>query len=413
MGPIFLTIFISMIGFGIVIPVLPVYAKNAPFQLGPTGLGALVGIFSLVQLFSGPIIGRISDRIGRKPVLMVSICGAAVGYLITGSATASWMLFFGRMIDGACGGNIATAQACIADVTAPKDRSKAMGFIGAAFGLGFILGPAIGGILSQWSTGAPFFFAGILSLLNAFLVYIRLPETLSEEKRLHPAEKAPLSEVFAEGRGKFIGLLLAASLVSTTGFAFIHLLFALFCQDHLGYDMKHTSYAFAYVGLVAVLVQGGLLRRLPMERIERPVAAVGAAILAASLYLLPHADTTRAFLGVSALIALGNGLLVPTLSGMASRHVHGRAQGRVLGLNSSAGALGRFLGPWLAAMPLPAAFSEWSRPLAGEAMAAATHAYITAFSMSAAIMVGACLLILAMKPLEIQTPGEDTGVAEA
>ena len=193
---------------------------------------------------------------------MVSICGAAIGYLITGSATASWMLFFGRMIDGACGGNIATAQACIADVTAPKDRSKAMGFIGAAFGLGFILGPAIGGILSTpfseafhlsgifsifdggahqiihfinqfLNPRAPFYFASALSLFNAFQVLRRLPETLSEEKRLHPTEKAPLSEVFAEGRGKFIGLLLAASLVSTTGFAFIHLLFALFCQDHL------------------------------------------------------------------------------------------------------------------------------------------------------------------------------------
>jgi sugar phosphate permease len=161
------------------------------------------------------------------------------------------------------------------------------------------------------------------------------------------------------------------------------------------------------------LVQGGLLRRLPMERIEKPVAAVGAAILALSLYLLPHADTTRAFLGVSALIALGNGLLVPTLSGMASRHVHGRAQGRVLGLNSSAGALGRFLGPWLAAIPLPAAFSEWPRPLAPAALSAANHAYATAFSVSAGLMIVACLLILAIKPLEIQTPGEDPGVATA
>jgi len=413
MGPIFLTIFISMIGFGIVIPVLPVYAKNAPFQLGPTELGWLVGIFSLVQLFSGPIIGRISDRIGRKPVLLVSIFGTAIGYIITGAANASWMLFLGRMIDGASGGNIATAQACIADVTPPAERSRAMGYIGAAFGLGFILGPAIGGVLSQWSTSLPFYFAGALALFNAVLVSARLPETLTVEKRLHPTEAAPLSEVFAEGRGRFIGLLLAASLLSTTGFAFIHLLFALFCQDHLGYDTKHTSYAFAYVGLIAVFVQGGLLRRLPMGRIEKPVAAVGAAILALSLWLLPHADTTGAFLGVTALMALGNGLLVPTLTGMTSRHVHGRAQGRVLGLSASAGALGRFLGPALAALPLPAAFSDWPRPLGGDALSAANHAYIVAFGASAAIMVLALILILAMRPLEIKTPGEDTGVATA
>jgi multidrug resistance protein len=413
MGPIFLTIFISMIGFGIVIPVLPVYAKNAPFQLNPSQLGLLVGVFSLVQFFSGPIIGRISDRIGRKPVLLVSICGAAIGYLITGAATASWMLFLGRMIDGACGGNIATAQACIADVTAPKDRSKAMGFIGAAFGLGFILGPALGAILSSVSPGAPFYFAGALSVLNAILVFVRLPETLSEEKRLHPTEKASLGEVFAEGRGKFIGFLLAASLTSTIGFAFIHLLFALFCLDRFGWDARHTGYAFAYVGFIAVLVQGGLLRRLPMDRIERPVAALGAAILSVSLWLLPHAASVGAFLGVSALLALGNGLLVPTLNGMASRHVHGRAQGRVLGLNASAGAMGRFLGPLLASLPLPAAFSEWQRPLHGEALDAANRGYMQAFSGSAVLLLVACVLILIMTPLEIKTPGEDPGVATA
>src|SRR5260221_11606949 len=144
-GVIFLTIFISMIGFGIVIPVLPVYAKNPPFQLNPGQLGWLVGIFSLVQLFSAPLIGKLSDRIGRKPVLLVSIIGTAAGYFITGAAQAAWMLFLGRIIDGARGGNIATAQACIADTTTPQERSKAMGSIGAAFGLGFILGPAIGG----------------------------------------------------------------------------------------------------------------------------------------------------------------------------------------------------------------------------------------------------------------------------
>src|SRR5262249_43904252 len=150
-------------------------------------------------------------------------------YFIIGAASAPWMLFLGRIIDGASGGNIATAQACIADVTPPEHRSKAMGHIGAAFGLGFILGPAIGGILSQWGHQVPFYFAGALSLLNAFFVITRLPETLTEERRLHPAAKAPLGEVFAGGRGSFIGLLLAATLTCTTGFAFIHVLFALFC----------------------------------------------------------------------------------------------------------------------------------------------------------------------------------------
>jgi DHA1 family tetracycline resistance protein-like MFS transporter len=288
---IFLTIFISMVGFGIVIPVLPVYAKNEPFKMSPTQLGWLVGIFSLVQLFSGPLIGKLSDRIGRRPVLLISIVGTAIGYFVTGAANAPWLLFLGRIIDGASGGNIATAQACIADVTPPHERSRAMGHIGAAFGLGFILGPALGGILSQWSHALPFYFAGGLAIVNGIFVWARLPETLTPEKRAHPTEPAPLGEVFAGGRAQFIGSLLTATLLTTTGFAFIHLLFALFCQDHLGYDLKQTSYAFAYVGFISVLVQGGLLRRLlKRDGLEKPVALVGAALLALSLWLLPRSS---------------------------------------------------------------------------------------------------------------------------
>lgn len=405
---IFWTIFISMVGFGIVIPVLPVYAKNAPFHLSPSQLGWLVGIFSLVQLVSGPIMGKLSDRIGRRPVLLISIFGTAIGYFITGSANAAWMLFLGRIIDGASGGNIATAQACIADVTTPQDRSKAMGYIGAAFGLGFICGPAIGGLLSHYlSVSAPFYFAGGIAVVNALFVWMRLPETLSEEKRLHPAEKGPLSEVFAEGRGQFIGLLLVATLLSTTSFASIHLLFALFCQDHLDYSVKDTSLAFAYTGFVAVLVQGGLLRRLlKKDGMEKPVAIVGAVLLAISLWLMPRTVTNGQFLGVAAILALGNGMLVPTLSGMASRHVHGRAQGRVLGLNQAAGSLGRWLGPMIASLPLAANFSAVPRPLSPELKLAFGHGYTVAFSTAAYIMVGALVFILIMRPLEIETPGE-------
>jgi DHA1 family tetracycline resistance protein-like MFS transporter len=403
---IFWTIFISMVGFGIVIPVLPVYAKNDPFKMSPTELGWLVGIFSLVQLFSGPLIGKLSDRIGRRPVLLLSILGTALGYFITGAAAVPWMLFLGRIIDGASGGNIATAQACIADITAPEERSRAMGHIGAAFGLGFIFGPVLGGVLSQWSHALPFYFAGGLAVLNALFVWARLPETLSAEKRAHPSEPAPLGEVFAEGRGRFIGALLLATLLTTTGFAFIHLLFALFCQDHLGYTTQHTAYAFAYVGFIAVLVQGGLLRRLlKRDGMEKPLALTGAALLALSLWLLPRTGSSGAFLGVCALLALGNGLVTPVLSGMASRHVHGRAQGRVLGLSASAGALGRFLGPALAALPLPAGFSEWPRPLAASHLAAVNHGYLAAFSTSAALLLAAFAVIALMKPREIGSPG--------
>lgn len=408
---IFWTIFISMVGFGIVIPVLPLYAKSEPFLLSPTQLGWLVGVFSLVQLFSGPLIGKLSDRVGRRPILLISIVGTAIGYFVTGSAHSAWMLFLGRIIDGASGGNIATAQACIADITAPQDRSKAMGHIGAAFGLGFICGPALGGILSHYfGVAAPFYFAGALSLLNAGFVWARLPETLSEEKRLHPSEPGPLSEVFAEGRGRFIGFLLVATLLSTTGFAAIHLLFALFCQDHLNYSVRDTSYTFAFVGFIAVLVQGGLLRRLlKRDGLEKPVAMTGAALLAVSFWWMPRTTGNVSFLLANAVMALGNGLLVPTLSGMASRHVHGRAQGRVLGLAQSAGALGRFLGPAIAAVPLPAFFSQLPRPLSPEVFPIVARGYEVAFTTAAALIVAAFVFIAWMKPLEIESPAETAG----
>jgi len=411
-----LTIFVSMLGFGLVIPLLPDYARKEPFALSFGQLGALVGIFSLVQLFTAPLLGKLSDRIGRKPVLIASIIGSAIGYFITGAAGSAWMLFLGRIIDGASGGNISTAQSCMADVTPPEQRSKAMGVIGAAFGLGFMLGPALGGLLAHISPAAPFHFAGVLSLVNACLVIWRLPETHPRENRAPDTRALPLSDVFAGGRARFIGLLLVAQLVSVTGFAFVHLLFSLFCGDRLGYDRSQISYAFAFVGLAGVLVQGGLLRRLLRHPIEKQLAVAGAVLLAISLWLVPRTSATVPFLSVCALMALGNGLLVPTLTGMASRFVHGQAQGRVLGLMTSAGSLGRFLGPHLAAIPLPAVLMSRAvagldaRPATNAVMradpglqAALDHGYLVAFSWAAALLMVTAILAMFLRAPAVET----------
>lgn len=396
-GIIFLTVFISMVGFGIVIPVLPVYATSERFQLGPSQLGWLVGIFSLVQLFFAPLFGKLSDRIGRKPVLLLSVLGSAAGFFVIGLAEAAWMLFLGRIIDGASGGNIATAQACIADVTPPEGRSKAMGIIGAAFGLGFIMGPALGGLLATFSPQAPFYAAGFLSLVNALLIWGRLPETYPLEKRNTVRTGATLGEVFGENRRSFILLLLVASLLSTTGFAFIHVLFALFCGDRFGWTVREISYAFAFVGILAVLVQGGLLRRLLKRNIEKQLASCGAFCLTLSLFWLPRVSGVNAFLGSCALMALGNGLLTPTLSGMASRFVHGTAQGRLMGLLTAAGSLGRFLGPALAVLPLPVAFSTLSRPLSKDVYETVSTGYLVSFSAGATLVAASLLCVLILK----------------
>src|ERR687893_315964 len=182
---IFVTVFIDLVGFGIVIPVLPFYVEGTQFNATPRTVGILFASYSVMQLIFSPILGRLSDRYGRRPVLFFSLLGTSLGFFILGFATTLWMLFLGRIIDGITGGNISTAQAYIADVTTPENRAKGMGLIGAAFGLGFIFGPAIGGIMGWWlGIHAPVIFAGLLALANAALLYFTLPETITPG---HPA----------------------------------------------------------------------------------------------------------------------------------------------------------------------------------------------------------------------------------
>ena len=190
---IFTTVFIDLVGFGIVIPVLPFYAEGTIFNATPRTVGFLFASYSIMQLIFSPILGRLSDKYGRRPVLFLSILGTGIGFLILGFAKTIWMLFAGRILDGITGGNISTAQAYIADITTKENRAKGMGMIGAAFGLGFIFGPAIGGILSQWGIHVPFFFAASLCFANALLLYFTLPETVTKD---HPARQSA-----AGGRG--------------------------------------------------------------------------------------------------------------------------------------------------------------------------------------------------------------------
>ncbi|PWU10795.1 MAG: tetracycline resistance MFS efflux pump [Verrucomicrobia bacterium] len=349
LGIVLFTVFIDMIGFGIVIPILPLYAEGGHFHATVMELGWLLGIFSLMQLIMAPVIGKISDRIGRKPVLTFSIFCTGLGFLIMGAATTLWMLFLARMIAGASGGNIATAQACIADITPKDQRSKSMGLVGAAFGLGFVLGPAIGGALSAHVfPSAPYYFAAVLAFCNAICVVLFLPETLPMERRIHVGEKAPLSAVFAAGQGPLITTILGAYLASITGFSIMTTLFALFNEKQLGYGANHTGYFLAYVGILGILVQGGLLRRLLQKPREKSLAAIGSLSLALGLFLLPFSSGWLSLSLILILIALGNGLIIPTLNGLASRCSESGVQGRVIGLMQSAGSLGRFVGPLIA-----------------------------------------------------------------
>jgi multidrug resistance protein len=348
LGLIFLTLFIDMVGFGIVIPVLPLYAEGTRIGATSTQLSWIVGIYSLLQLVCSPLFGKWSDRVGRKPVLMFSITGTAIGFLVLGAAGSVWMLLIGRIIDGASGGNISTAMACIADVTTKENRSRNMGLVGAAFGLGFVIGPAIGGVLSHHvSIAAPFYFAACLAIINVVLVWLRLPETLNAESRERAKKRASISEVFGGARTGLIGAILVAQLASVTGFSVMTALFALYCEKRFQYNPAQVGYLLAYVGLLGVFFQGGMLRGLLKSPIEKPLALFGSAVLALSMAALPFANALGQLLVALFFISMGNSFVTPTLSGLASRSTDAHCQGRLLGLMQSAGSLGRFLGPMI------------------------------------------------------------------
>ena len=381
---IFLTVFIDMVGFGIVIPVLPLYAEH--FHATPVQIGWLTGIYSGMQIIFVPILGRLSDRFGRRPILIVSLLGTAIGFLIMGWASSLPLLFLARIIDGASGGNIATAQAYIADVSTPENRSRSMGLIGAAFGLGFTLGPMIGGIMSRISYGAPFYFAAALAAINVVLLYFILPESLSAEYRSRPHERTRLAEVFQHGHGRFFGTIVATYFFSITGFAIMTTLFALFTEKRFGYDAHQTGYVFGFIGIIAVILQGGLIGRLVKMFGETALSRTGLLLMAAALYCLPFVTTLLMLLLVSALLAIANGLVNPTLNGLASQMIDRSWQGRALGLMQSAGSAGRLVGPllggWLLMFDLSKPFGHYAR---------------TPFFVSAGILVIAFVLALGFR----------------
>ncbi len=360
---LFLTVFIDLVGFGIIIPILPLYAEQ--FHATPVAIGWLTGIYSGMQIIFTPILGKLSDRFGRRPVLMVSIAGTAIGFALMGMATALPLLFVARILAGITGGNISIPQAYIADVTPPENRSKAMGLIGAAFGLGFTFGPLIGGMMSRISYSAPFYFAAGLAVANALLVYLILPESLSHEHRARPHEDAPITEVFRHGRGVMFALVVATYFFLIAGFAIMTTLFALFTEKRFGYDAHANGYLFGFIGIIAVIVQGGLIGRLIKIFGEVALTRTGMILTTLSLGLLPLSNNLTILLVVCAGLAAGNSFASPPLSGLASQLIDRTWQGRALGVMQSAGSTGRLVGPliggWLLMFDLRKPISEYGR----------------------------------------------------
>ena len=353
---IFTTVFIDLVGFGIVIPVLPFYAEGTAFNATPRTVGLLFASYSIMQLIFSPVLGGLSDKHGRRPVLLLSIIGTGIGFLVLGFAKTIVMLFVGRILDGITGGNISTAQAYIADITTEENRAKGMGMIGAAFGLGFIFGPAIGGILSRWGIQVPFIFAAVLCFANAMLLYFTLPETVTPD---HPAKNSAargrsLRQVMLSLKQPRLAFVLVIYFLFIVAFSIMTSSFSFYTMFRFGYDAQHTGYLFAYVGLIAVIIQGGLIGRLVKRFGELPLVIVGAFCFAISLFAVPFVGPAAG--GLAALLigggvfSMGNSLATPALTSLASKSADPAQQGVVLGVTQSTASLARAVGPSLAAL---------------------------------------------------------------
>ncbi len=376
---VFLTILLDLIGFGMILPFLTFYAQE--FHASPLQIGLLFSSYSLTQLLCAPLLGRLSDRAGRRPVLLGSIAGSAISYVVFALAPNYAVLLLARSLSGVAAANYAIAQAYMADVSTPQERSKAMGLVGAAFGLGFVLGPALGGVLEQLGASVaplahigprlvPFAAAG-LSTLNLLIASVSLPESLSPELRRSAASRGgswmgfrELREVWRDTplRGLmvlFFLVMLCFSMMETT--------LALFCQARFGFGARETSWLFVFVGIVLVIVQGGLLGRLVRKFGERRLILGGIVLMALGLALLPLTPVTippvwsklgLLFLSLL-LLAVGNGIHNPSTTGLLSRLAGEESQGSTIGLSRSFGALARILGPSAGTWIFAAAGVRW------------------------------------------------------
>jgi MFS transporter, DHA1 family, tetracycline resistance protein len=338
---IFVTVFIDLLGFGIIIPLLPFYAES--FGASALTIGLLGTSFSLMQFLFSPIWGRWSDRIGRKPIIMLGLMGSCVSYLVLALSTSLTLLFVARIIGGIAGANIPAAQAYIADVTTPENRAKGMGMIGAAFGLGFIFGPAIGGVLSRVSPETPMWFASALCLANFIAAWFLLPESRAVDSTSKTLGRL---DAFRHAmRRPTLLLLLSLYFIVTLAFSGFETTFALFSEAKFGFTTSTIGFVFAFIGVVLATVQGVLVGRVVKVVGERRLIPMAILAIAIGIGLIPFVWSIPTLLGALAVLAVGMGFNNPSLTSMVSKLADPDDQGGILGLASSIASLGRVVGP--------------------------------------------------------------------
>ncbi len=342
--PVLLAVFLDLVGFGIVIPLLTFYAET----FGATALQVtlLMASYSLAQFLFAPIWGALSDRFGRRPIMLFSIFATAAGLAGFASATAVWQLFLFRTLHGMATANISTAQACVADITPPEKRAMGMGLIGASFGVGFTVGPLIGGELSAFGYDAPIWAAAGLSALNFVVALFLLPETKKPSAETNVRRRSIHPGAFWDVlRHPVVGLCVALTFVLTSAFGMMESTFTLFAEHERELTAAQVGRMFGVAGLVMIVVQGGLIGRLVKRFGEGALVPVGLVLLAIGLALLPLAPPVLPMVSVFTLMAIGQGISNPSLQALISQGTSEQEQGFVLGTNQSLSALARVVGP--------------------------------------------------------------------
>ena len=385
LGILFLAVFLDLVGFGILIPIQPFYAEL--FGARPAAITLLSASFSLVQFLFAPFLGRMSDSVGRRPIMLFTIAINAVGYALFGLAGSLPMLFLARITSGFGSANIGTAQAIVADSTTPETRAKGMGIIGAAFGLGFILGPAIGGLFSQYGLSLPAFVAAGLSTINWFYAFFRLPETHPAMNAGEPGGGESIGSVPASRHGRtprrhHLGLsgrdlknavkhpnvpqLFWLYLVGTVAFSLMEQTLGLYIERiwlpsagggpstaHLRHASAMTAYFLVVVGVTGAIVQGMLIGRLARRFGEHRLVVAGTVLVGCTLVLIPIVADIRIYgllLALGPILAFGSGILNPSIPSLLSQATDSDAFGGILGLGQSLSALGRVVGPTFAGL---------------------------------------------------------------
>lgn len=337
---IFLTVLVNLVGFGIIIPLLPFYAQT--FGATPVTIGLLFASFSVAQLFASPLLGHWSDAWGRRPVLILSLLGTVVSFVMLAVAHSLVMLFAARIVDGLSGGNITTARAYIGDIATDENRARYFGFLGAAFGLGFIIGPGLSGLFAHISYTAPIWAAAAITLVAMLMAWFWLPETVH---RVHADIGSPWRALRELGTRPLLRLLFAIDFLYWASFAVYQSTFALFGARRFGWDAPHTGYVLAAFGVLGVIVQGVMVGPVVARIGEKRALMIGLVVTAVSWLGAALAHSVPLFLVLLVPSALGLGFCTPSLVSLVSGAAGRQEQGRVQGAAGALESLGRTIGP--------------------------------------------------------------------